>query len=150
MADTGQSLTVLGELRDFIVPLADEQLFQLEQNIVTEGCREAIIVWERGKQLIIVEGHNRYGICKKNEIPFKTKRINFKSLDDAKAWMIDNQMGRRNLTPDQLSYYRGMKYLALKKKKGGYGNVKSKGQNEISTSEILASKFTVRKGQTID
>ena len=57
--------------------------------------------------------------------------------------MIDNQMGRRNLTPDQLSYYRGLKYLALKKKKGGYANVKSKGHIETSTSEVVAKFFHV-------
>jgi hypothetical protein len=143
MGYTGESLTVLGELRDFIVPLDDEQLFQLEKNILTEGCREPIIVWKQNHKLIIVDGHNRYGICRKNKLPFKIKQIAFKNLEDAKAWMIDNQMGRRNLTPDQLSYYRGVKYLALKKKRGGYDNVKSKGHNELTTSEMLANQFTV-------
>ena len=143
MADIGQSLTVLGELRDFIVPLDDEQFFQLEKNILAEGCREPIIVWKHNDKLIIVDGHNRYGICRKNKLPFKTKQIAFKNSEDAKAWMIDNQMGRRNLTPDQLSYYRGVKYLALKKKRSGYDNVKSKGQNKITTSEMLANQFTV-------
>lgn len=143
MAVIGQSLTVLGELRDFIVPLDDGQLFQLEKNILAEGCREPIIIWKHNNKFVIVDGHNRYGICRKNKLPFKTKQIAFKNFEDAKAWMIDNQMGRRNLTPDQLSYYRGVKYLALRKKKGGYGNVKSKGQNEITTSEMLANQFTV-------
>lgn len=143
MAATGESLTVLGDLRDFIVPLDDEQLSQLEKNILAEGCREPIIVWKHSHKLIIVDGHNRYGICRKNKLPFKIKQLAFRNLEDAKAWMIDNQMGRRNLTPDQLSYYRGVKYLALKKKRGGYDNVKSKGHNEITTSEMLANQFTV-------
>ncbi|MCA4896305.1 MAG: hypothetical protein ING84_15000 [Cytophagales bacterium] len=57
--------------------------------------------------------------------------------------MVENQMGRRNLTPDQLSYYRGLKYLSLKKKRGGYDSVLSKGQNDFSTSEFLAAQFNV-------
>jgi hypothetical protein len=47
------------------------------------------------------------------------------------------------LTPDQLSYYRGLKYLSLKKKKGGYDNVLSKGQNDFSTSEFLSAQFNI-------
>mgnify|MGYP002336488951 CR=1 FL=1 len=57
--------------------------------------------------------------------------------------MVDNQIGRRNLTADQMSYYRGLKYLALKKAKGGYENIKSKGKTEISTSKFLSEQFNV-------
>ncbi len=42
-----------------------------------------------------------------------------------------------------MSYYRGLKYLTLKKKKGGYDNVKSKGQIETSTSGVVAKFFHV-------
>jgi hypothetical protein len=93
--------------------------------------------------LVLVDGHNRYKICKKNNIPYKVKKIDFKDIEEVKIWMVENQMGRRNLTPDQLSYYRGLKYLSLKKKKGGYDNVLSKGQNDFSTSEFLATQFNV-------
>lgn len=91
----------------------------------------------------MVDGHNRYKICQKHNIPFKIKKISFADLEEVKIWMIENQMGRRNLTPDQVSYYRGLKYLSIRKKKGGYDNVKLKGQNETSTSELLASQFNV-------
>src|SRR5688572_1298322 len=136
------SLTILKELRDFIVPLSDEELFHLEASILAEGCREPLIVWKKNKTiLILVDGHNRYKICEKHGLPFKVRKVEFKNLEDAKVWMVDNQMGRRNLTPDQLSYYRGIKYLSLKKRKGGYENVTSKGQKELSTSELLANHF---------
>ena len=137
------SLTVLKEFREFIIPLGEEELFQLEKSILTEGCREPLVVWERGRQLVVIDGHNRYSICRKNNIPFGIRKTTFNDIDEAKIWMINNQMGRRNLTPDQLSYYRGIKYLALKKKKGGQENVKSKGQKEISTSEYIAKQFNV-------
>ena len=144
MLSIDRPVTILKELREHIIPLGEEELFLLEKSIVKEGCREPLIVWEKTEdQLVLVDGHNRFKICQKNNIPFKVKKIKFSRLEEAKLWMIDNQMGRRNLTPDQMSYYRGLKYLALKKKKGGYDNVKSKGQIETSTSEAVAKLFHV-------
>lgn len=137
-------ITVLKELEDLITPLTREEFEQLENSIRNEGCRESLIVWEKSKsENILVDGHNRYKICSKNGIAFDIKKVKFSGIDEVKAWMIDNQLGRRNLNPDQLSYYRGYKYLALKKNKGGYANVKSKGQNEPSTSELLSDQFKV-------
>lgn len=142
--ETQKSITILKEVREYIIPLSDEELFQLEKNLLSEGCREPLTVWQKNpNQLVLIDGHNRYKICEKHNIPFKLREVSFKDLDEVKLWMVENQMGRRNLTPDQMSYYRGLKYLALKKQKGGYKNVKSKGQSDTSTSEILAAQFNV-------
>ena len=113
MLSINRALTILKELREHIIPLGEEELFLLENSIVKEGCREALIVWEKtDDQLILVDGHNRFKICEKNNIPFKVKKIKFSSIEEAKLWMIDNQMGRRNLTPDQLSYFRSLSFLS--------------------------------------
>ena len=144
MLSLEQPITILKELREHIIPLGDQELSQLERSLIAEGCRDPLMVWEKSPtQLVLVDGHNRYKLCQKNNIPYKVKKIKLGSLEEAKLWMIDNQIGRRNLTPDQMSYYRGVKYNSLKKKKGGYDNVKSKGQNEISTSELVAKNFNV-------
>jgi hypothetical protein len=143
MIGLDKSITVLKEIREYIIPLSVEELSQLERNILQEGCREPLIVWQRNNQLVLVDGHNRYKICRKHNIPFKIKKQNFTNIGEVKLWMVENQMGRRNLTPDQMSYYRGVRYLAIKKKKGGYDNVKSKGQNDTSTSEFLSNVFNV-------
>src|SRR3990170_2918481 len=144
MISLDQPITILKELREHIIPLGEEELFLLQKSLVKEGCREPVMVWEKSEnQLVLIDGHNRFKICQKNDIPFKVKKIKFNNIEGAKLWMIDNQIGRRNLTPDQMSYYRGLKYLSLKKKKGGYDNVKSKGQTETSTSETVAKFFNV-------
>jgi len=85
------------ELKDLIPPLAEDELKQLESNLLNEGWRnnERIITWNN----IIVDGHNRYSICKKNNIPFKSEEKKFKDKNEAILWMIDNQLGRRNI-PD--------------------------------------------------
>lgn len=136
---------VLPELKDFITPLTKEEYKQLEENIVKEGCRDPLTVWDRDGEYILVDGHNRHKICESNEIPFEIEKKDFKGMDETKDWMIDNQLGRRNLTPYQLSYFRGYKYERLKKKKGGYQYVLSKGQSGTPTSEKLAGVFKVSK-----
>lgn len=141
---THKPLTILNEIREYIIPLSDEELFQLEKNIIKEGCREPLIVWQKTpSQLVLIDGHNRYKICEKHGINYKLREVSFHDLDEAKIWMVENQIGRRNLTADQLSYYRGLRYLALKKRKGGYDYVKSRGQGEPSTSYMLATQFNV-------
>ncbi len=141
-----KNIKIKEELRDFIVPLQKKEFLQLESNLLAEGCREALIVWETEQQdLILIDGHNRYKICCKHNIPFEIDIRKFEKVEEVKIWMLQNQLGRRNLTPDQLSYYRGLKYLGLKKKKGGYGNVKLKGQVDAPTSEVLSKEFKVSK-----
>ncbi len=135
-------LQILDELRNFIVPLSAEEKTLLEANILDEGCRDPIVVWEHQEKHYIIDGHNRYGICLHHDLPFNIKVLQFSSIDEVKAWMLDNQLGRRNLTPDQLSYYRGLKYNLTKAKKGGYkAPVQAGGKS--STSEKLSKEFNV-------
>jgi len=89
-------LKIEPEFKSLIPPLTEEELQQLEQNILAEGkCRDAIKVWRD----YIVDGHNRYEICQRHGISFNVKKIRFASKTDAKVWIADNQLGRRNLTP---------------------------------------------------
>ena len=83
------------EFRDLIPPLQEDEFKQLESNIVNEGWRinERIITW----QGIIIDGHNRYNICQKNNIPFQIQEKEFKDRNEVIVWIIDNQLGRRNL-----------------------------------------------------
>jgi len=131
------------DLESFIVPLSKEEFEQLEENVIAQGCRDRLVVWNSKKGKVLIDGHNRLRICKKHNIPFEVRVLNFNDREEVKLWMLNNQLGRRNLTPDQLSYFRGLKYLSVKKQKGGYENVLSKGQKETSTSERLADEFKV-------
>ncbi|GAA0193445.1 hypothetical protein GCM10009122_56370 [Fulvivirga kasyanovii] len=138
-----EDVVVKKELESFIVPLSNEEYAQLEANIIEEGCRDPLIFWKTDEGLVLIDGHNRLKICTKHNIPFKSQELPFDSEEEVRLWMLNNQLGRRNLTPDQLSYYRGLKYHSLKHQRGGYENVQSKGQKEPSTSEKLAADFKV-------
>ncbi len=82
------------EFKNLIPKLSNEELKQLEENIIEEGCREAIVLWDN----TIVDGHNRYEICKRHNIDFKTINKEFTNREEVKMWIIKNQFGRRNLS----------------------------------------------------
>lgn len=81
------------EFQSLIPPLTYEEKKMLEESILSEGCRDAIVVWND----TIIDGHNRYEICTKYNIPFETVNHDFDSRNDAIEWIIKNQFGRRNL-----------------------------------------------------
>lgn len=101
------TLTVNEELRAYIDPLTPEEHDALERSILAEGCRDALVLWGD----VLVDGHNRYGICQKHGIPFNTvQNTRFQSMADVHLWMIDQHLGRRSVS----DFQRGV--LALRKK----------------------------------
>jgi ParB-like chromosome segregation protein Spo0J len=83
------------EFRELIPPLSRDEFAALEASVVAEGCRDAIVVWDG----VIVDGHNRYDICQKHRIEFNVVEKTFASDDEAKIWIIQNQLSRRNILP---------------------------------------------------
>jgi hypothetical protein len=115
------SITILPELQALIPPLQHNEFAQLESNIRRDGCREALLIWQTTQGAIdgsadnspvniLIDGHNRYTICTKYNLDFKVILREFSSLLAVRDFMIDNQLGRRNLTHEQMSYLRGLKY----------------------------------------
>ena len=74
---------------------------------------------------------------------YRTVEIELPNKEAAKEWIITNQLGRRNLTPMEASYYRGKLYEARKLSHGG--DRKSKGQNVLlkTTAEKIAEEYGV-------
>src|SRR5690554_2008337 len=74
--------------------LSTDEFDRLEKNIIECGCLDPILLWNG----FIVDGHNRYTICKKHNIEFRIKSLAFDSKDDVMLYMIEHQLGRRNLS----------------------------------------------------
>ena len=73
--------------------LTEEEDRQLEENLLRDGCREPLSLWGD----ILVDGHIRYRKCQKHGIKFDTVEIKLNSRDEAREWIVNNQLGRRNL-----------------------------------------------------
>jgi len=180
------------EFQSLIPPLAPEELAQLEANILADGCRDPLVVWECPDEFtnpeyvaaakngdkahckycrkdvtvsygdavikcdgcgsglspnryesILIDGHNRHAICTKHGLPFETVGKEFEDREAAMDWMDANQLGRRNLKPDQFTLLLGRRYNRRKKGVGKPGGT-ILGQNEpISTAAKLAQEHGV-------
>ncbi len=111
-ADEAKNIVILDELRDLLDDLHEKSSSELEASIKAEGVRDAIVIWKEKKA--IVDGHNRFRIAQKLSVPFTTREISFASVEEAKQWMLRNQLGRRNLTKDRFDYLIGKLYNETK------------------------------------
>ena len=144
-----QHLTIDPEFASKIPPLREEEMKQLEENILADGVViNPLIVWNG----VIVDGHNRYHILQKHpEIQFTTSEKQFPDRYAAISWICKNQLGRRNLTPQQFKYLIGQQYdaekLAERFRGNQYTSVERSGcgqnvhnQNPERTAEKLPEK----------
>lgn len=100
-------IVVNEDLKAYIDPLTTEEYEALERSLLAEGCRDALVLWGD----MLVDGHNRYGICRKHGLPFRTvQNTRFRSIEDVHLWMIDQHLGRRSIS----DFQRGV--LALRKR----------------------------------
>ena len=81
------------EFKKLIPPLTPEEFAGLKQSLMNEGCRDPLVLWGN----ILIDGHNRYDICTRKNIPFQTVQREFESRERVIEWIILNQFGRRNL-----------------------------------------------------
>ncbi|QTN28587.1 plasmid replication/partition related protein [Rhodoferax sp. AJA081-3] len=101
------NIVVNPDLKAYIDPLTPDEHDALERSLLAEGCRDALVLWGD----VLVDGHNRYGICQKHGIAFQTLQSKqFKTMEDVHLWMIDQHLGRRSVS----DFQRGV--LALRKR----------------------------------
>ena len=108
------------EFQRQINPPTFEEKHQLEMNILKEErVLNPIITWNG----YIVDGYTRYQILRKYPfIPFEVIERKFSNRYEALAWICKNQLGRRNLTPEQKKFLIGKQAEAEKQIKSFHGN----------------------------
>lgn len=107
---------------------------------------------------ILIDGHNRYEICTRLGLPFETVAKQFDSRENVMDWMDANQLGRRNITPDQFTLLLGRRYNRAKKAHGGdrKSEDSSRQIGDLKTAAKLANEHGVsprtveRAGQYAD
>ena len=129
------------EFKNLLPPLTPEDFEKLEKNILKDGCRDALIVWEEEK--ILIDGHHRYKICKKHRLPFGVEEISFANRDEAIAWMLEHQKSRRNMNKFQwaeivLKRKSSIEAEAKDNQRAGGGAVYQKSEKPVHTMKILA------------
>ena len=150
-----QEIIIDEEFRGLLPALDDDTFQLLEKNVIEHGCREPLVLWNG----ILIDGYNRYKICIEHDIPFKTIDMKFDSREEVLIWIITNQVSRRNLTPMQLRYFRGLHYGADKKVHGTnrYTDQGKSAQNEHSkgstanrlSEQYRVSNYTIRRDEKL-
>lgn len=134
-----KDLLIDEEFKKLIPPLSKEEFKILEDNILKDGCIDPICTWND----IIIDGHNRYKICKKHNVVFKIHEISFTQREEVKNWICSNQLGRRNISEETKKYLIGKRY---EMEKSLLKN--SKGRNQYSEDKKLNEE--IRKERNVN
>lgn len=89
-------------------PLSNTDHLKLKEDLVVNGCREPLLVWDK----YVIDGANRYDICKTYGLNYTTKHKNFREMIDAISYICEVQLEREDLTIEMRKYLIGRKYLA--------------------------------------
>ena len=81
------------EIKNRLWKLNDTEYENLKQSLINEGCRDALMLWNN----ILIDGHNRFEICKAFDIEYKTIQKHFNNKNEVLKWIDTNQLSRRNL-----------------------------------------------------
>lgn len=119
-------------------PLDKDEYERLKDSCLDDGIRDPLVLWGD----VLLDGHNRYRIAQKYGLNYDTERVSLENESQARKWIINNQLGRRNLTPNELSYFRGLRYREEKQSHGG-ARKPSTQNDDLKTSESLAKEFGV-------
>ena len=89
------------EFRSLIPPLTAEERAGLEESLLRDGCLDTLIVWREPQ--ILLDGHHRKETCDQYGIDYAVREISLPDWEAAADWIDAHQLGRRNLTPEQMS-----------------------------------------------
>lgn len=138
------------EFAALLPPPTQEVLARLEMKLSVEKFRDPLVVWTGPN--ILLDGHTRLKLCEKYDIDYTIEYLSFPDRAAAKQWIIDNQLGRRNLTDERRAYFIGLDDLNRKQAQGGdHRSTGSNGQNVPligDTAEVVGEKHGV-SGRTV-
>lgn len=103
-----ENIKINPEFERLIPPLTEYEYETLKKDILSAGeIYLPIFVWNG----YIVDGHHRFKILTEHQyIKFKIIEKEFANNSDAISWICNNQLGRRNLTPENRKYLIGKRY----------------------------------------
>ena len=140
------NLRIDPEFKDYLGALDEDARQTLEKSLHVDGCRDALVVWPQPEGApILLDGHNRHEICERLGIVYRLVDCPDYVIDRASvvAWIVQNQRGRRNLSPDRLAYLVGKNYQVEKKSAGGDGT--NQHTEECSQIGYIPRQRTVEK-----
>lgn len=133
------------QFQNLIPAISDEERRQLEANIAEAGgVRDPLTLWLRAdNDWVILDGHNRFEICRRLSMPFPYHQVEFDTRDEAADWIDRNQLGRRNLSKQDYKLLLGRRYNRAKKQGERTDITSGKSCQKSTTAERLAKEHGV-------
>jgi hypothetical protein len=132
-----QKIKIDPEIQSLIPPLKPDELAKLRDSIQKEGCRDPLVIWKENS--VLLDGHNRYAICQDLGKRFSVREMEFPDIDHALLWVLNNQLGRRNLSNTQFKLMIGQLYELEKKVRGGDRKSETFKENQFPQNEGIDS-----------
>ena len=77
----------------------EEERNQLAENILQDGfIRDPLIIWKNGNKNILIDGLLRHQLALNHKLVCPVIYKEFKTVEEATLYVLDNQLGRRNLS----------------------------------------------------
>jgi len=114
-------LHVSNRLKALLPSLSKEELKQLKANIDSDGeILDPLVYWHDGRRNVVIDGMHRFAIARKGSLAFPSKSMEFDSYEDAELWILNHQLGKRNLSnPKEFRDLIGKTYNREKGRRGG-------------------------------
>jgi hypothetical protein len=115
----GPEVKIDPEFEGLLPQASDEEQELLEASILREGCNHALDVWvQENGDLVLLDGHRRLKLCLKHGVRYRVSRWYFSDRTEARNWIVDRQLLRRNLGRRSIMSLRRMRDNALKHQGG--------------------------------
>jgi hypothetical protein len=145
----GQVFIIDPELAGLLGDLDPDEKKQLEANILKDKRVRDPIVRCKSTQ-VVLGGHHRLEVAVKHDLDIAVIDLDIPDRAAAKQWIVDDQVGRRNLTPDRLAYYRGQILNLMKQPRGGKRTASGpKGQSDSQRTDDQLGKVFGVSGKTM-
>lgn len=138
---TTGTIRIRDDFRVLIPPLRADELEHLEKNLLRDGCREPLVVWR--EDMVLLDGHHRHDLCRRHGIPFEIDEISLPDAEAAADWIDRNQLGRRNLSPDQMKLLRGRRYNRAKRQGARTDLTSGQSGQKFDAAEFLGREHGV-------
>lgn len=122
------------EIVSLLPPHTKDEADTLDRLVDAGEHVDDLVVLDVAGVKILGDGHHRLKLCEAKGIKYRTRVVKVASREEAIQWVIDNQIGRRNLSDERRAYYRGKEYLSRKKSHGDASRTKNEENPMISPS----------------
>lgn len=100
------TLIIDPEFKNLMHPLSEKEYLSLREYLLNGKTASSIDAWND----YLIDGYERYMICRDEELPYRIHRIGFSNRDQVIIWICKEQLKKQNLPNERFRYLIGKRY----------------------------------------